>query len=93
MSHVISANARVSECGLDILRALAGPLLTNACFDGWRDERFAEKWVESLISPISASLRRISERSPHLIHLELRSTAILKSGDDYQWLMNDGAFP
>ena len=93
MPHLISADVSAPGCGLDILRALNAPLLTNARFDGWRDEEAAEEWVDSLTKPISASLRRISERSPNLTRLELRSTVMLNPGDDYQWLMSDNAFP
>ena len=93
MPRLISADVSAPGCGLDILRTLDAPLLTNARFDGWRDERFAEEWADSLTGPISASLRRLSERSPNLTHLELHSTKMLNADNDYQWLMSDSAFP
>ena len=83
MPHLISADVRAPGCGFDILRALDAPLLTNTRFDEWRDERFVQEWVELLTTPISESLRRLSECSPDLTHLELRSTVTLNPGDDY----------
>ena len=80
MPHLISADVNTPGCGLDILRAIDAPLLTNVRFDGWRDERFAEEWVETLTTPISVSLRRISKRSPNLTHLELSTQATITSG-------------
>jgi hypothetical protein len=47
MPHLISADVSAPGCGLDILRALDAPFLTNARFDGWRDERFTEDWNHS----------------------------------------------
>jgi hypothetical protein len=35
MSHLISADVNVPGRGLDLLRALDAPLLTNAHIDGW----------------------------------------------------------
>ena len=64
------------------------PLLTNVRFDRWQE------WVESLTTPISASLRCISERSLNLTLLELHSTEMrLNADDDYHWLMSDSTFP
>jgi hypothetical protein len=51
MPHLISADASVPGCELDLLRALDAPLLTNARIDGWWNERF------NITTPISASLR------------------------------------
>ena len=70
-------------CGLD--------LLTNLRFDGWREEK--KSTLELLTSVISTSLRRISEHSPNITHLELRSTVMTYEDDDYEWLMSDTAFP
>ena len=95
MPHLISADVSAPGCGLDILRALDAPLLTKVRFDGWSDEFYQEEleWDERVTEPISASLRLLSERSPNLTHLELRSTKFFNPVDDYQWLMSDSAFP
>lgn len=83
MPHLISANVSALGCVLDILRALDAPLLTNARFDGWRDERFTEDCTHLRIS--SSHIRTLTQ-------LELCSTVMLNPDDDYQWLMSDSAF-
>ena len=56
-------------------------------------KRKKKSTLELLTSVISASLRRISEHSPNIIHLELRSTVMHYEDDDYEWLTSDTAFP
>jgi len=92
MPHLISADVSAPGWGLDILRALDAPLLTNARFDGWREEGLGDDWiVEPIATPITPAFRRLCKSSPNLTRLEIRSTWNLEV--DYQWLMSDSAFP
>jgi hypothetical protein len=93
MPNLVSANISAPGCGLDILRALDAPLLTAVRFDGYRPLEYQEDFVDALTIPIPASLRRVSERSPKITCLELRSTVMHRPLDDYRWLLSGEAFP
>ena len=93
MPNLVSANVSAPGCGLDILRVLDAPLLTAVRFDGYRPLEYQEDFVDALTIPIPASLRRVSERSPKITCLELRSTVMHHPLDDYRWLLSDEAFP
>ena len=93
MPKLNSLDASVPGFGLDILSKFDSPLLTNVRFDGWRDQEFAEEWVDSLTEPIIKNLRLLSRLSRNVTHLELRSTVMHILGDDYRWLMSKNAFP
>ncbi|KIM39110.1 hypothetical protein M413DRAFT_447454 [Hebeloma cylindrosporum] len=93
MPNLVSVDVSAPGCGLDILRALDAPLLTDVRFNGYRPLEYQEEFEESLTIPIPASLRRVSERSPKLTRLELRSTVMHNPLDDYRWILSDDAFP
>jgi hypothetical protein len=91
--NLLHVDVSAPGCGLDILRALSAPKLTNLRLDGYRPEDYQEDPTESLTEPIPVSLRRVSERSPSLKHLELHSTVTHNPLEDYAWLFSNGAFP
>ena len=93
MPNLVSVDVSAPGCGLDILRALDAPLLTTVRFDGYRPPKHQEDFVDALTIPIPASLRRVSERSPKIKSLELRSTVMHYPWEDYSWLLSDEAFP
>ena len=93
MPNLVSADVAAPGCGLDIIRVLDAPLLTSLWFDGYRPPEYLEDPVDALTIPIPASLRRVSERSPKLTHLELRSTVMHHLLEDYRWLLSDEGFP
>lgn len=95
MPNLISADVSAPGCGLDIIRIFDAPLLTDVRFDGQRDEdgEYCEKWPDSLTMPISASLRRLSDRSLKIKRIELHDTRMFKPLEDFRWLLSDDAFP
>ncbi|KIM39121.1 hypothetical protein M413DRAFT_447461 [Hebeloma cylindrosporum] len=93
MPNLVSMDVSAPGCGLDILRALDAPLLDTVRFNGYRPLEYQEDFEESLTIPIPASLRRVSERSPKLTRLELRSTVMHNPLDDHRWLFSVEAFP
>jgi len=94
MPNLISADVSAPGCGLDIIRIFDAPLLSDVCFDAWReDDVDGQEWPDSLTTPISASLRRLAERSPLIKSVELHHTRMFDPLGDYKWLLSDSAFP
>ena len=92
MPNLVSVDVSAPGCGLDILRAFDAPLLTSVRFDGYRPLKYQEGFPEALTIPIPGSLRRVSERSPKITSLELRSTVMHDPLEDYGWLLSDESF-
>ena len=93
MPNLLSVDVSAPGCGLDILRAINAPLLTTVRFDGYRPIGYQEDFVDALTTPIPASLRRVSERSPKITCLEMCSTVTHNPQEDYRWLLSDESFP
>ena len=93
MPNLTSVDVSAPGCGLDILRAFDAPLLTSVRFDGYRPLGYQEDPSDALTIPISGSLRRVSERSPMVKCLKLRSTVMHVPLEDYCWLLSDESFP
>jgi hypothetical protein len=91
MPNLISADVSAPGCGLDIIRIFDASILSDVRFDAWREGYF--DWEDSLTTPISASLRRLAERSPLIKRVELHHTRMFEPLKDYKWLLSDSAFP
>jgi hypothetical protein len=93
MPHLTSVDVSVPGCGLDLLCALRAPLLRYVRYDAWRDEDHFEEWDDGLTEPILKSLRLLSQESPVIESIELRSTVFPNAAVDYRWLLNPVTFP
>jgi hypothetical protein len=91
LPYLEAADVTVPGCGLDILQCLAVPNLRSLRLDGWRDEDFAEPWIDGNLTDVSASLKRLPQRAPCIRRLDLHRIEYLEA-ETFAWLFNQTDF-
>ena len=97
MPHLVSLDVTVQGGGVDIVRAIDAPLLTDVRWDGWPYFRFSKDTdrdnPSSLPSAFSCALLSLSKRSQLIRCLEFCWTRMRHPPEDWGWLFSGEAFP
>lgn len=93
LPDLLTADVSAPGSGADLLRAMNAPGLTDARLDGFREHQFEGRWEESLTEPLSATVRRLSARSPNLRRLVLEHTEFHAPLEDYALIFSGAGFP
>ncbi|KIM34645.1 hypothetical protein M413DRAFT_33135 [Hebeloma cylindrosporum] len=92
LPDLLTADVTAPGSGADLLRAINAPQLTDVRLDGFRADNFEGRWEGSLTEPVSATVRRLSVRSPNLRRLALEHTVFHSPLEDYALIFNSAGF-
>ncbi|KAF8520568.1 hypothetical protein JB92DRAFT_2895084 [Gautieria morchelliformis] len=91
LPHLEEVHVTVPGCGLDILQCLEAPTLRSVCLDGSREDGYAEDWDDEGVTHVSASLKRLPQRAPHIQRLDIHRIEELQA-DTCKWLFSQTDF-
>ncbi|KIM37211.1 hypothetical protein M413DRAFT_448706 [Hebeloma cylindrosporum] len=93
LPDLLTADVTAPGSGADLLRTINAPRLRDVRLDGFRKDNSKERWETSLTEPLSATVHRLSVRSPNLRRLVLEYTVFRSPLEDYALIFSRAGFP